>query len=55
MILKTNGIINLRETGLDDRAILVVTLVVAYFNFVNRIVMALGVQLEEGQGEGYKY
>lgn len=50
-----NKPMNLRESGLDDRAILDVTLVVAYFNFVNRIVMALGVQLEEGQGEGYKY
>jgi uncharacterized peroxidase-related enzyme len=50
-----NRIIALRETGLDDRAILDATLVVAYFNFVNRIVMALGVQLEEKAGEGYKY
>lgn len=45
----------LRRTGLDDRAILDVTLVAAYFNFVNRIVLALGVALEEKAGEGYKY
>lgn len=45
----------LRQAGLDDRAILDVTLVVAYFNFVNRIVLALGVETEEKAGEGYKY
>lgn len=50
-----NRIMTLKESGLDDRAILDATLVVAYFNFVNRIVMALGVQLEEKAGEGYKY
>jgi uncharacterized peroxidase-related enzyme len=37
----------LREAGLDDRAILDLTLVVAYFNFVNRIADGLGVPLEE--------
>lgn len=45
----------LRQAGLDDRAILDATLVVAYFNFVNRIVLALGVEAEEKAGEGYKY
>jgi len=50
-----NRVIPLRESGLDDRAILDATLVVAYFNFVNRIVMALGVQVEKKAGEGYKY
>lgn len=45
----------LRGLGLDDRAILDATLVIAYFNFVNRIVLGLGVQLEEDKGEGYKY
>lgn len=50
-----NRIMALKETGLDDRAILDATLVVAYFNFVNRMVMALGVELEEKAGEGYKY
>lgn len=46
---------NLRQGGFDDRAILDATLVVAYFNFVNRIVLALEVQIEEKAGEGYKY
>lgn len=44
----------LREAGLEDRGILDATLVIAYFNFVNRIVLGLGVELEENSG-GYKY
>ena len=36
----------LRQTGWSDRAILDLNLVVAYFNFVNRIAEGLGVQLE---------
>lgn len=36
----------LRDAGFDDRAILDLTLVVAYFNFVNRIASGLGVELE---------
>lgn len=47
--------IPLKEIGLDDRAILDATLVIAYFNFVNRIVLSMGVELEEKAGEGYKY
>ncbi len=46
---------NLREAGLEDRAILDATLVIAYFNFVNRIVLGLGVHLEGDGGGGYKY
>lgn len=38
----------LREAGYTDEQILHFTLVASYFNFVNRNVMALGVQLEEG-------
>lgn len=37
----------LREAGLDDRAILDVAEVTAYFNFVNRLADGLGVELEE--------
>lgn len=44
----------LRKLGLNDRAILDATLVIAYFNFVNRIVLHLGVNLEEQPG-GFKY
>ncbi|MEO9872820.1 peroxidase-related enzyme [Ekhidna sp.] len=49
------GLVNpLKEIGLSDREILDATLVVAYFNFVNRIVLGLGVELENNPG-GYKY
>ncbi len=44
----------LREKGLTDREILDGTLVVAYFNFVNRLVLSLGVNLEEDTS-GFKY
>ena len=36
----------LRLQGLDDEAILHATQIVAYFNFVNRLALGLGVQLE---------
>lgn len=45
----------LRSLGIDDRAILDATLVIAYFNFVNRIVMNLGVQLDSGEEKGYNF
>lgn len=41
----------LRQVGWTDRAILELTLVVAYFAFVNRIADGLGVELEHGRGE----
>lgn len=45
----------LKQQGLEDRAILDAHLVIAYFNFVNRLVLGLGVDLENDQGQGYKY
>lgn len=45
----------LKETSFSDSAILDATLVVAYFNFVNRIVLALGVESTEEERQGYKY
>ena len=46
----------LRDLGVSDRGILDATLVIAYFNFVNRLVLGLGVQLEAGEGSGgYNY
>jgi alkylhydroperoxidase family enzyme len=38
----------LRAHDLDDRAILDLTLVTAYFAFVNRIASGLGVEVEPG-------
>ena len=46
---------NLRDAGLSDPAILDVVLVTAYFNFVNRVVLSLGVALEPDNGAGYNY
>jgi len=45
----------LRKAGLGDNAILDATLVVSYFNFVNRIVLSLDVDLEKDSRTGYKY
>lgn len=44
-----------RSLGLSDRAILDANLVIAYFNFVNRMVLGLGVELEADEGKGYRY
>lgn len=45
----------LRDLGLDDRALLDAMMVISYFNFVNRMVLGLGVHLEADMGVGYKY
>ena len=46
----------LRAAGLDDAGILAATEVAAYFNFVNRLVLGLGVRLEEpADREGFRY
>ena len=45
----------LKSIGFDDRAILDATMICSYFNFVNRMVMGLGVTLEQDKGEGYHY
>lgn len=45
----------LKQSGLDDRSILDASLIIAYFNFVNRLVLGLGVELEVDSGTGYVY
>ena len=45
----------LKKLGLSDAALLDAVLITAYFNFVNRIVLSTGVELEEDSGAGYKY
>lgn len=45
----------LQANGLSDSAILDATLVVSYFNFVNRMVQGLGVQIEQEAGAGFNY
>jgi uncharacterized peroxidase-related enzyme len=44
----------LKGTGLDDREVLDATLIISYFNFVNRMVLGLGVDLES-DASGYNY
>lgn len=44
----------LKKLGFTDRQILDTTLIISYFNFVNRMVLSLDVELEEDPG-GYKY
>lgn len=44
----------LRAVGLSDKDILDLTLVVAYFNFVNRIASGLGVEFDAEETRGYK-
>lgn len=44
----------LRAVGLTDRDILDVSLIVAYFNFVNRIALGLGVSFSAEEVSGYR-
>lgn len=44
----------LRAAGWDDEAVLQTNLITAYFNFVNRTVHGLGVELEKDRS-GFKY
>jgi uncharacterized peroxidase-related enzyme len=44
----------LRAVGLSDQDILDITLIVAYFNFVNRIALGLGVEFSADEIAGYK-
>lgn len=45
----------LRAAGLNDEEILMGTLTAAYFNFVNRVVLGLGVELETERNAPYNY
>ncbi|WP_397546490.1 peroxidase-related enzyme [Rhodothermus marinus] len=45
----------LRALGWTDRDILDLTLIVAYFNFVNRIALGLGVTPTPEEVQGYRY
>ncbi|MCD6234892.1 MAG: peroxidase [Candidatus Neomarinimicrobiota bacterium] len=50
-----NCIVEMKHAGFDDRSILDAALVIAYFNFVNRIVLGLGVEPEKEGVDGYIY
>jgi|SRR6056300_564437 uncharacterized peroxidase-related enzyme len=43
----------LRAVGLEEKDILDLTLIVGYFNFVNRIAMGLGVEFSPDEKSGY--
>ena len=45
---------DLRAVGLSDRDILDLTLIVGYFNFVNRIAVGLGVSFDADELTGYR-
>lgn len=45
----------LKDKGFTDSAILDATLVVSYFNFVNRIVLAMGVESDKEELTGYNF
>jgi alkylhydroperoxidase family enzyme len=45
----------MRDQKLTDEDILAVNLVAAYFNFVNRIALGLGVKHSEEEMGGYRY
>ncbi len=45
----------LKKAGITDREILDAVLVISYFNFVNRMVMGLGVEPSPEEVKGYKY
>jgi len=44
----------LRAEGLSDQDILDITLIVGYFNFVNRIALGLGVVYNKEELSGYR-
>jgi len=45
----------LREVGFSDEEILTINLIASYFNFVNRVVLGLGVEFTPEEAAGYKY
>ena len=45
----------LKEYDISDAGVLDAVLVVAYFNFVNRIVLSTGLEPDENEIKGYKY
>jgi uncharacterized peroxidase-related enzyme len=50
-----NDVDLIKNMGYSDRDILDINLIVSYFNFVNRIVLGLGVEFSEDEMKGYKY
>lgn len=53
--IEQNDVEALRNQGLSDVDILDVAQVVAYFNFVNRMAIGLGVEFSEEETQGYNH
>ena len=53
--ISKNDIDDLKNQGFKDKDILDINLIVSYFNFVNRVVLGLGVEFTEDEIKGYKY
>ncbi|REL38801.1 peroxidase [Rhodohalobacter sp. SW132] len=51
----TKNVAELKQHHFDDRAVLDAVQVIAYFNFVNRMVLALDVEFTGEEKKGYKY
>ncbi|MBL4625028.1 MAG: peroxidase-related enzyme [Flavobacteriales bacterium] len=54
-IKEDNQIKALKSNDFDDRAILDTAMIINYFNFVSRMILGLGVNLEEDGGKGYRF
>lgn len=52
--MREEDVARLRSVGIEDRAIVDANQVVAYFNYVNRIALGLGVELEESWPENLR-
>jgi len=52
--VSSDDIEDLRRHGYTDPDILLTNLIVAYFNFVNRIALGLGVRFDEAELSGYR-
>ena len=53
--MQENDLAPLREQGFDDRSILDIAQVTAYYAYVNRIADGLGVSLEDYWADGEDY
>lgn len=53
--VKKEDIDELKKSDWTDEDILVINLIISYFNFVNRIALGLGVEFSEDEIKGYKY
>ena len=52
---KEADVLLLRDAGYSDEDILNITLITGYFNFVNRIALALGVEYNDSEPSGYRF